>query len=76
MYWADAYRDRVETARLDGSARRQLIYEDGAHYFALSLDMQYLYITDWRHRCAQSQHWRFIIPGFIERSIQIMNKML
>lgn len=46
MYWTDAKFNRIEMANLDGSGRVTLITETNAHYFAMALSPEYLYITD------------------------------
>ncbi len=50
MYWCDAETDRVEEANLDGSGREIVIEDPGSHFFGITLDETYLYVTDWTKR--------------------------
>ncbi len=50
MYWCDAETDRVEKANLDGSGREIVIEDPGSHFFGITLDETYLYVTDWAKR--------------------------
>jgi len=52
MYWGDGKLDKIEIANLDGSGRVILVNESStdSHYFALALDSQYLYFTDWSNK--------------------------
>ena len=50
MYWGDAFLDRIETARIDGTGRRLVGTEDIAHYFAFSLYDGNIYISDWAYK--------------------------
>jgi len=49
MYWGDGKLDTIETAYLNGSGRQVLLNETrgDSQYFAMALDDQYLYFTDW-----------------------------
>ena len=50
MYWGDADLDTIETARIDGTARRIIKTENGADYFAFLFHAGDIYITDWTYK--------------------------
>ncbi len=50
MYWCDAETDRVEKANLDGNGRGIVTETPGSHFFGITLDETYLYVTDWAKR--------------------------
>jgi len=62
MYWGDGKLDKIEIANLDGSGRRILVNESStnSHYFALALDSQYLYFTDWSNKGTSRYHFTVI----------------
>ena len=51
MYWGDAYLDRIETARTDGTGRRVLGRESrNPDYSSFLLRDGNIYATDWKYR--------------------------
>jgi hypothetical protein len=47
LYWADAGTDKVETIKLDGSDRHQLLFVSSNHHFyGIALYKDALYFTD------------------------------
>lgn len=46
LYWADAFKDRIETADLHGNNRVQFAL-DATHPFGLTQFNEYIYWTDW-----------------------------
>ncbi|XP_071103959.1 low-density lipoprotein receptor-related protein 5-like protein [Haliotis cracherodii] len=48
LYWCDAKTHKVESVTVEGTQRRELLNEPGAHYFGISFHDGTLYFTDWR----------------------------
>ena len=48
LYWVDAMHNKIEAISLDGKNRRNVITEDDAHYFGISLNGESLLISDWK----------------------------
>ena len=58
LYWADAYLDKIEYASVDGSGRTVLeTGETGLlHPYALTIDGNFLYWTDWENNSIFATH--------------------
>uniref|UniRef100_A0A0R3RR28 Thrombomodulin n=1 Tax=Elaeophora elaphi TaxID=1147741 RepID=A0A0R3RR28_9BILA len=52
LYWADAFRDTIEMANLDGTSRRVIIDNDQwvPHVFGLTVFDDMIVWSDWNHR--------------------------
>nr|XP_022289400.1 low-density lipoprotein receptor-related protein 4-like [Crassostrea virginica] len=48
LYWVDAMHNKIEAISLDGKNRRNVITEEDAHYFGISLNGESLLISDWK----------------------------
>lgn len=66
LYWADAYRDKVEASGVNGSNRRVISTSGFEHPFAISILNTTLYLTDWR------RHSLEVIYNFQGSSQQIL----
>ena len=44
MFWCDGELGRIEKASLDGKSR-ELLYAHEDHYFGLTIDDEYVYVT-------------------------------
>ncbi|KAL5004150.1 hypothetical protein ScPMuIL_017606 [Solemya velum] len=56
IYWVDAKYDRIESSNFDGSNRNIILKEKDAHYFALALTGDYLYVTCWKRKYISRIH--------------------
>ncbi len=50
MYWCDNGTNRIEKANLDGTDRKTVAVDPESHFFGITLDETYLYVTDWTKR--------------------------
>uniref|UniRef100_A0A4W2GWF9 LDL receptor related protein 2 n=1 Tax=Bos indicus x Bos taurus TaxID=30522 RepID=A0A4W2GWF9_BOBOX len=49
LYWVDAFFDKIEHSKLDGSDRKALTnVHQLTHPFGLAVSQDYIYVTDWR----------------------------
>jgi hypothetical protein len=49
MFWCDGKLGTIEKASLTGRSRRLLDQSFGAHYFGLTIDKDYVYVTNWNY---------------------------
>ncbi|XP_067665749.1 low-density lipoprotein receptor-related protein 4-like [Haliotis asinina] len=56
LYWCDAGEHRIDSVKLDGSDRRQILNEPGTHYFGIFLYADALYLTDWKMNAVRAIH--------------------
>lgn len=58
IYWSDAYLDRIEYSSVDGSGRQILESESNGleHPFALTLENNVIFWTEWRNKSIFSTH--------------------
>ena len=68
IYWADAVTNRIQVARLNGSSRRVLVWEDLVHPSALVLDPPNGYV-DVLNYCGQ-----FVKDQFTYRCMFVKDK--
>ncbi|XP_046584857.1 low-density lipoprotein receptor-related protein 4-like [Haliotis rubra] len=56
LYWCDAGEHRIDSVKLDGTGRRQILNEPGTHYFGIFFFEDALYFTDWKTNAVRAIH--------------------
>ncbi|XP_071119833.1 pro-epidermal growth factor-like isoform X1 [Haliotis cracherodii] len=54
VYWCDAGKHRIDSVKLDGTNRKQILDEPGTHYFGLFFFEEALYLTDWKTKAVRA----------------------
>ena len=50
LYWADSKLDKIETVKMDGSDRREILTTHTIHPFSLAVFEDFIYWSDWETR--------------------------
>lgn len=50
IYFADGGLNRIESMGLNGENRREVLRDEGAHFYAISVFENFIYYTDWNEK--------------------------
>ena len=50
VFWVDAGKDRLESINYDGNNRTLLFARNDFHFFGVTFDSPYIFISEWNHK--------------------------